>query len=175
MTNDNLQKDPIALVDALARADERFDAYLQLRRLGEAALPALRDGLRHGHWEVRRWSAICLDQVADAEALEALVPLLRDPKSKVRLWAVHSIACEHCKPGVTCPVDVVPLLIDRVEHDDSIRVRRMAVAMLGTDFADRRALSVFGAILREETDRKLRLHAERGLARYAKLGLATAD
>lgn len=41
-----------------------------------------------------------LDRVADAESLAALVPLLRDPKADVRLWAVHSLACDHCKGDV---------------------------------------------------------------------------
>ena len=52
-------------------------------------------------------SVLLLDQVADAESLKALVPLLRDPNSKVRAWAVHSLACDHCKEEISCPVDVV--------------------------------------------------------------------
>ena len=98
------------------------------------------------------------------------VPLLRDPKSDVRLWAVHSLACDHCKEDVSCPVDVVPLLIERIELDESIRVRRMATIMLGTDYPDRRAAPVLMSLLEEE-DRKLRFHAENGLRRYGELGL----
>ena len=103
-----LPTDPQALVDALAESSTRFPAYQALVAHGEAALPAVRAGLGHGNWQVRKWSAIVLDQVANSESLAALVPLLRDPKADVRLWAVHSLACDHCKEDVTCPVDTVP-------------------------------------------------------------------
>ena len=120
---------------------------------------------------MRRWSAILLDQHADDEALHALVPLLRDPKSKVRLWAVHSISCDRCKVGEN-PIDIVPLLIERIEVDESVRVRRMATAMLGHECAlDARVVPVLVRILAEEDDRKLRLDAEQGLKRYSEAGL----
>ena len=170
MTQAHLPTDPTGLVDALSASETRFPAYQALVALGEAALPAIRGGLRHGHWQVRKWSAMVLDLVADSESLAALVPLLRDPKADVRLWAVHSLACDHCKDDVPCPVDAVPHLIERIETDESIRVRRMATIMLGTDYADARAVPVLKRLLRED-DRKLRAHAERGLRRYAGLGL----
>lgn len=159
------------LVRSFAESEGRFEAYQSLVELGAGALPALRKGLRSENWQVRRWSAICLDQVADADALLDLVPLLRDPKSKVRLWAVHSIACDHCKEDVHCPIDVVPLLIERIETDDSVSVRRMAVIMLAAEFKDARAVPVLARLLRSETDRKLLLHAENGLRRLRDAGL----
>lgn len=162
--------DPSTLVDALAVAETRFPAYQALVDLGEKALPAVRQGLGHGNWRVRKWSAMVLDRVADAESLAALVPLLRDPKSDVRLWAVHSLACDHCKDDVACPVDVVPHLIERIEVDESIRVRRMATIMLGTDYPDARALPVLKRLL-SEPDAKLRRHAQRAVDRYAELGI----
>ena len=169
---EKLPKDPVGLVDAFAASETRFPAYQALVELGDQALPAIRGGLKHGNWQVRKWSAIVLDQVADAESLAALVPLLRDPKADVRLWAVHSLACDHCKEDVACPVDAVPHLIERIELDESIRVKRMAAIMLGTDFADRRAAPVLEGLLSAE-DRKLREHARRGLDRYSELGLTT--
>lgn len=162
--------DPLGLVDALATPETRFPAYQALVDLGEDALPAIRSGLSHGNWQVRKWSAMILDRVADAESLAALVPLLRDPKADVRLWAVHSLSYDHCKADVACPVDAVPHLIERIELDESIRVRRMATIMLGTDYADRRALPVLKRLL-DEDDAKLRRHAQRGLDRYAELEL----
>ena len=168
--NTTMNTDPFALVDSLAVPQDRFPAYQRRGELGTDALPAIRGGLKHGNWQVRKWSAIVLDQVADAETLAALVPLIRDPKADVRLWAVHSLACDHCKDDVSCPVDVVPHLIERIEVDPSIRVRRMATIMLGTEFTDARALPVLRS-LRTEDDRKLRNHAEAALARYAELGL----
>ena len=134
--------DPASLVHALSNAAERFDAYQALIALGDKALPAIRVGLRSPEWEVRRWSAMCLDQVADEEALVDLIPLLRDPRSEVRLWAVHSLGCDHCKEGVACQVDIVPHLIERAQTDPSKRVRRMAVIMLGTDVLDPRSVPV---------------------------------
>ena len=158
------------LVDAFGAKATRFDSYRALLNVGERAVPALRRGLKDERWEVRRWSAMLLDQFADAEALADLIPLLNDPMPKVRLWAVHSLACDHCKDDVQCPVDVVPLLIERVERDDHRRVRKMALIMLGTDFLDVRAKPVFERILVEESDEKLLLHARRGLDRLAELG-----
>lgn len=168
--NAELPSDPQDLVEALVQPELRFHAYQALVALGEEALPVIRDGLRHGDWQVRKWCAICLDQIADAESLAALVPLLRDRKSDVRLWAVHSLACDHCKEDVACSVDVVPLLIERIELDESVRVRRMAAIMLGSDYPDERAVPALTRLLEEE-DAKLRRHAGRTLARYRELGL----
>jgi len=162
---------PEQLVEDLADAELRFPSYLALNELGAAALPQLKAGLRHGHWEVRRWCAILMDHHADDDGLRALIPLLRDPKSKVRLWAVHSISCDRCKIGEN-PIDVVPHLIERIELDESIRVRRMATVMLAAQCdVDARVLPVFERILATEEDRKLRLHAQHGVDRYAEAGL----
>lgn len=162
--------DPAMLVEALAVSDTRFPAYEALAALGHEALPAVREGLGHEDWQVRKWSAMVLDRVADPESLAALVPLLNDAKADVRLWAVHSLACDHCKDDVACPVDAVPHLIERIEVDESIRVRRMATIMLGTDYQDARALPVLRGLL-QDPDAKLRRHAVRALERYAELGI----
>jgi HEAT repeat protein len=154
-----------------ASGDERFASYQALIAMGKTAVPAIREGLRDPHWQVRRWAAMCLDQVADEEALVDLVPLLTDPHPKVRLWAVHSIACEHCKEGVSCPIDVVPLLLATIQRDPSIRVRRMAVIMVGSEFVDARALPVLQEVLNAESDVKIREHAEAALARLRSAGL----
>jgi hypothetical protein len=68
--------DPGSLVAALERSETRFPAYQALIAIGAAALPAIRVGLRHADWQVRKWSAMVLDQVADADALVDLVPLM---------------------------------------------------------------------------------------------------
>lgn len=159
------------LVEAFAEGETRFPAYLSLYQRRDAALPAVRAGLKHADWHVRHWCALFLDQHADQESLEALVPLLRDPKSRVRLWAVHSISCVECKDGPN-PVDAIPLLLERIAEDESIRVRRHAVAMLAGLPPDERVTPVFRRILAEEEDPKLRLHAQRGLDRYADADLA---
>ncbi len=48
----------------------------------------------------------------------------------------------------------------------------MAVTMLAYGEPDARAVPVFESILRDETDRKLRLHAEGGLERCREGGVA---
>lgn len=159
------------LVDEFANGENRMPAFLSLYSRGEAALPAVREGLRNANWRVRKWCALFIDNFADAETLHALVPLLRDPKAAVRTWAVHSLSCESCKDGPN-PIDAVPLLLERIEMDESIKVRRQAVAMLAHHRSpDARVLPVFKRILAEEDDRKLRLHAEQGVKRYAEAGL----
>jgi len=159
------------LVAEFANADTRFPAFLSLYSRGHDALPAVRAGLKQANWQVRRWCALFIDNFSDAESLHALVPLLHDPKSQVRVWAVHSLSCESCKDGPN-PIDAVPLLLERIELDKSIKVRRQAVAMLAHHRTpDARVLPVFHRILAEEDDRKLRLHAERGIERYAAAGL----
>jgi hypothetical protein len=96
-----------------------------LRELGSyfggEALPAIREGFCHGTWLVRKWSAMYLAHHADAKSLTAVLPLLRDQKNQVQLWAVHSLACHTCKLGDN-PIDIVPLLIERIELDESIRI-----------------------------------------------------
>jgi len=158
------------LFDRLSDPTERDGALAEIEALGPAALSAMRDGLRDGRSEVRRWCAYWFDRHADAASLHLLIPLLHDPKSKVRLFTVHSISCEHCKTGEKT-IDVVPHLIERIEDDDSIRVRRMAAASLAYGTPDPRAVPVFRGILETESDRKLRLHATLGLHRCREAGL----
>ena len=134
-------------------------------------MPVVRKGLAHENWQIRRWCALFADNFADAETLHALVPLLRDPKSQVRVWAVHSLSCESCKDGPN-PIDAIPLLLERIEQDESIKVRRQAVAMLAHHRTPApRVLPVFTRIMAGEDDRKLRLYAAHGLKRYADAGL----
>lgn len=48
----------------------------------------------------------------------------------------------------------------------------MATIMLTTEFTDGRAVPVLERLLAEVTDRKLRSHAENGLARLRDVGVA---
>jgi HEAT repeat protein len=159
------------LVAEFANSENRMPAFLALAARGREVLPAVREGLKHANCHVRRWCAVLADNSADAETLRALIPLLHDPRAEVRVWAAHSLACEGCKDGPN-PIDAVPLLLERIESDASLKVRRQAVAMLAHHRTpDARVLPVFRQIMAEEADRKLRLHAEHGLRRYAAAGL----
>lgn len=157
--------DPDSLVDGFGPATDRYAIYERLIAVGPSALPAIRRGLSSTDWHVRHWSAICLDRMADADALSALVPLLEDPVPKVRLWAVHSLACDHCRDDVACDIDVVPLLIRRVDVDPSLKVRKMAVIMLSSGLSDHRAVPALERVLDRETDDSIRRHAREGLDR----------
>lgn len=152
------------LVTSLTSQDgeTRHCAYQDLLDIGRPALPAVRDGLKHEHWQVRRWCAMVLDRIADSESLRMLIPLLDDSHRLVRLWAVHSIACDQCKEGAN-PIDVVPLLIRRMRADRSVRVRRMAAAMLASHHSDPRAFRAFRLLLDGNADPKVQLHARFGL------------
>jgi HEAT repeat protein len=156
------EEDPRELVARLADDEGRWERFTRLQAIGPQARDAVREGLANANWQVRRWCAIWLDHFADAESLEALVPLLHDPKSKVRLFAVHSLACDRCKDGDN-PLDVVPLLIERIRNDESIRVRRHAVAMLAHYHAHAHLEGFFRDLLDTETDAKLRKHAGAGV------------
>ena len=157
--------DPGALVAQFSDPARRMATLYQLMEIGDAALPAVRAGLKHADWHIRHWCAIFLDRAADPETLSELVPLLHDPEPQVRLWAVHSLSCAHCKDYV-CPIDVVPLLVERAEHDPVTRVRKMAVTMLAGLPADPRIPIALERALARESDRKLRLHATIGLNKY---------
>ena len=63
-------------------------------------------GLRDGRWETRRESVAWLLRHPDPADLERLLPLLHDPRAKVRQFVVIALALAH---GTT--VDVVPRLI----------------------------------------------------------------
>src|SRR5262245_38835430 len=163
--------DPAVLIESFRESTTRVETLARLQALGPAALPAVREGLKHQDWHVRHWCAIYLDHNGTPDSLWDLVPLLSDPVTQVRLWAVHSISCEGCKDH-GCPIDIVPLLVARVEKDASTRVRKMAVAMLTTLPLDSRVPPVFKAVLGKETDAKIRLHAENGLRKYRDAGVA---
>ena len=159
------------LVAEFTNSENRMKVFRALYARGEEVLPAIRKGFQNADWQVRRWCALFADNFADSETLHALTSLLNDPKSQVRLWAVHALSCETCKEGPT-PIDAVPLLLDRIKMDKSIKVRRQAVAVLAHHRKpDSRVLPIFVDIMAKEDDHKLRLHAEQGLKRYTKAGL----
>jgi HEAT repeat protein len=159
------------LVAEFATGQNRMPAFLALYSRGAEALPAVRRGLQHANWHIRHWSAILADNFADDETLRALTSLLNDPRAEVRVWAVHSLSCERCKNGPN-PIDAIPLLLERIEQDSNIKVRRQAVAMLAYHRTpDPRVLPIFRRIVSEDADKRLRGHAEQGLKRYRIAGL----
>ncbi len=61
-------------------------------RLGDAARPQLRRLLDSPNAHVRVTAALALEQLGDAQGVEALAPLLRDPDPATRLRMVQAIA-----------------------------------------------------------------------------------
>lgn len=157
------------LVADLAGADWQ-EAYAGLEQIGHAALPEIRSGLRHGNWRVRRNCLIFLDHYWDDAALEDVIALLRDPMKSVRLFALHALVCDRCKDGYQ-PVDPLPYILERLEVDESIKVRRHATACLTLLPPTDELARIFEATLANETDVKMRKHAEWGLHLCRKAGL----
>lgn len=148
-------------------AAERWATYRVLVAAGDAAAEAVREGLSHPDWRVRRGCALWADHNPEPSVMERLRLTLHDPKAKVRMFAVHAMGCEPCKPGGN-PVDAVPLLIQAMEHDKAPRVRRMAVAALIQQPPERRVVRALKRCLERETDaRTLKIVAWR-LRRWAK-------
>ena len=162
MTDVETQADPRALVAALADPVQRNAAFAALVALGPSARDAVRGGLGDGRWEVRRWCVYWFVRFAEPGDLEALVPLVRDPRSRVRHGALVAIA--HAK-GAAERSDVIPLLLERACDDESLRVRRAAVLLLAWDLPHPDLAGFFRGLLETESDAKLCHYARIGIAR----------
>ena len=85
---------------------------------------------------------------------------LADEIPKVRKTAVHAIACQRCHPPPG-DIDVPALLIDMLETDDSVAVRRAAIQALAGYYADTRVAEIAEEVLaRGERDADLRRWAQ---------------
>ncbi|HTO08856.1 MAG TPA: HEAT repeat domain-containing protein [Myxococcota bacterium] len=150
-----------ALVDALADPARRAAAYQSLLAAGPAARAAVLEGTHDGRWQVRRWCAIWLFHCPDPADFESLVPLLRDPRSKVRFVAMVALGVAHARVESH---EIVPLLLERLFQDESLRVRRQAAVLLAWNHAHPDLAGVF-AELERESDPKLRAWGRIGSAR----------
>ena len=135
--------------------------------LGQAALPAIRAGLRDGGWRTRRDCLRFLDHQADPESGRLVLESLHDDHPEVRKWAAHALGCDRCKGEGRGHLDAVPALLRVAREDPSLRVRRSAVVALAWNQpCDRRIAACFRELLESERDPKLRMHARDGLARH---------
>jgi HEAT repeat protein len=150
------------LVDALGDPAGRDAAFQALLALGMPAAPEVRAGLGDGRWEVRRLCAAWLWRFQHRAGFEALIPLLRDRHSKVRCTAVVGVG--HAG-AVAESHEIVPLLLERVYHDESLRVRRLALLLVAWVHPDPSLRELFAELERTETDPKLRAWARLGVAR----------
>lgn len=162
MTDVETSQSSWALVAALAQPATRDAAFRALLAQGPAARDAVCAGLGDGRWEVRRWCLYWCFRFAEAADLDAIVPLVRDPRSRVRHAAL--VALTH-SPGGAGRADVVPLLLERACGDESLRVRRQAVLMLAWSRPHPDLAGFFRGLLESEADPKLCEYARMGLAR----------
>src|SRR4051795_5945288 len=87
----------------------------------------------------RRWCLFFLDHYANDASMPVFAAALRDPVDFVRNIALHSLACEACKSEELCPADVVPSVVEVLEHDPSPDLRTKAIPLLLRLSADPRA------------------------------------
>lgn len=121
MINSHTDDELDQFVDQLAIAYRAQRAYWHLRVAGARALPAVRRGLRHEHDEVRRLCCVLLDHLADEESFADLIAMLDDPAPRVRLHALHALACDRCKQG-DCRPDGREVLPARSTSSPTIQI-----------------------------------------------------
>jgi HEAT repeat protein len=153
-------KSALDLVDALADRARAEAAFRALLRLGPTAREAVAAGLGDGRFEVRRRCVLWLWRTPDPADLPALVPLLRDPKSKVRHAVVVALALAH---GTRAPAEVVPRLVERAQQDEAVRVRRQAVSLLAWELAHPDLEGFFTDLLVRERDERILRYARAGV------------
>lgn len=158
--------DADAWVAALADPERRDAAFDALVALGAAAREAVRAGLGDGRWSVRRLCVLWFWRTADETCAAAVLPLLHDARSKVRHAAV--LALSHAA-STTQSADVVPLLIERALTDESLRVRRQALAMLAWEHAHPDLEGFFAGLIEREADASIVKFARHGLLRCRRL------
>lgn len=108
-------------------------AYWHLVMSGDAALPAIREGLRHECADVRMYCSKALDHLVDEESFPELVAMLGDPDPRVRWDTLHALACDRCKDNACRPNkdDVLPRAIALLQEDASDHVRAIACEVVG--------------------------------------------
>jgi HEAT repeat protein len=134
------------LVTLLADPHRAVHAYTRLLALGPQATEAARAGLAHPDERVREHCCRILDHLMDTASIPLLIGALADPCERVRIAAVHALACDRCKTDACRPAPeaVLPPAIDLLAGDPSGLVRAYAAELVGrwahTDPAARDAL-----------------------------------
>ena len=122
------------LVTLLADRHRAYRAYTRLLALRpEEAAAAARDGLAHPDERVREQCCRILDHLMDADSIPLLIGALADPCERVRIAAVHALACDRCKTGACRPAPeaVLPTAVGLLAGDPSALVRAYAAELVG--------------------------------------------
>ncbi|XOV90622.1 MAG: HEAT repeat domain-containing protein [Pseudomonadota bacterium] len=122
-----------SLIEQLAIPHRAKRAYWRLVGAGSRSLPAVRRGLSSAEGDVRMHCARILDHIVDEDSIDELVKLLDDPDPRVRVHALHALACDRCKDNACRPAKdpVLPKAIDALLEDPDAHVRAMAVEVVG--------------------------------------------
>ncbi|MET9079163.1 HEAT repeat domain-containing protein [Streptomyces sp. NPDC004232] len=143
-----VRTDNASLVSCLGDPQRTVAAYHALLRRGESVLGAVRAGLRDRNPAVREGCCRLLDHLVDTESMGELIAMADDPDARVRIAALHALACDRCK-GDTCAPGADRVLEPALHHlasDPDPHVRAMAAELVGK-FAhfDARALAALRA------------------------------
>jgi hypothetical protein len=136
------------------------------RLVPKAPLAAIQ-GAALGHDDpfVRRGCLFFLDHYANDQSMAVFARALHDPVDFVRNSALHSLTCESCKTADLCAADVVPGLIDVLEHDASVELRTKAIPLLlRLSGQDPRARPAVERAAQDDPDELIRRAACDGLA-----------
>src|ERR1051325_7810817 len=91
------------LIERLATRHHAHAALRELLARGLAALPAVRDGLRHANPDVRYYCCRYLDNFLEPDVVPDLLSMLTDSHAGVRSTALHTLLCDRCKKGACRP------------------------------------------------------------------------
>ncbi|MBO0778918.1 MAG: HEAT repeat domain-containing protein [Ktedonobacteraceae bacterium] len=153
------------LAEQLGAGDWRLvmEAETALARAGQAGIDAVLWGLSHPYSRVRGGCANFLDHHGTDACFAPLQQVaLHDSVPFVRRIAVHSASCQRCKSSPLTG-DLVSLLVQAALEDPSRGVREHAIAGLGYQPRDARAVAALEQILRTETHPRLRKYAHHAL------------
>ncbi|HVT77993.1 MAG TPA: HEAT repeat domain-containing protein [Acidimicrobiales bacterium] len=147
-----------------AVADRRGDDWKD--RLPDPPVVLMqRAALHHPNGKVRRFALGVLDHAANDASTEVFRAALRDPAPVVRLNALHGLSCERCRVGELCTDDIVPALLDVLEHDASPKVRHASLfPLILMSSRDARVQPAFARAARHDPDPLLRLAAAEAAA-----------
>jgi HEAT repeat protein len=127
---------------------ERYEAYKSLFAQGQTVLDDAVRGLRHANPKVRRACADLMDHLADDRCVPPLLELITDEVPRVRRQAVHSLACQRCKP-IPLQTDLTEVLIEIALNDPNVKVRGEAIFGLSFHAPDKRIIVAMQHIINE--------------------------
>lgn len=161
-----LRQEGERLIGLLGDPLQNEGAFRLLKELPPEQLrPLATKGTRHPSSKVRRRSCQLLDDLAlTPQTLAALEACTSDPDPRVRAAALHTLACEHCKPDGVC---LDPRTIaERAANDTSAKVRRGVAMTLSWNpkHSDEWAIALATRLLADPSN-EIRTYAQAALDR----------